>query len=233
MNGILKAPQAAPVQSVNGKTGAVELNAADVGARPETWKPSAADVGALRVMRNSDFESTNLVEIYRAMPDRSIFMASASLYMGNEANNLPTQYGMITILSLESSRKKMTLNQTSGYPVGQASEEYMAEISSGSTECTWYPVYTGKQLPSPVVGVRELTVTSASIAAGSTGTGSASFSAISGATRYYAALRGAGSVYGWATGTSISGTTLTATFYNASDTAHTIATTFLILGVAE
>ena len=32
MNGILKAPQAAPVQSVNGKTGAVELNAGDVNA---------------------------------------------------------------------------------------------------------------------------------------------------------------------------------------------------------
>ena len=49
---------------------------------------------------------------------------------------------------------------------------------------------------------------------------------------YVAALRGAGSVYGWATGTSISGTTLTVTFYNASNEAHTIATTFLIIGVA-
>lgn len=36
-----------PVQSVNGKTGAVQLSAADVGARPSTWMPSAADVGAL------------------------------------------------------------------------------------------------------------------------------------------------------------------------------------------
>ena len=36
-----------PVQSVNGKTGAVQLGAADVGARPSTWMPSAADVGAL------------------------------------------------------------------------------------------------------------------------------------------------------------------------------------------
>jgi hypothetical protein len=31
---------------VNGETGAVQLNAADVGARPSTWTPSAADVGA-------------------------------------------------------------------------------------------------------------------------------------------------------------------------------------------
>ena len=35
-----------PVQSVNGKTGAVVLSASDVGARPDTWMPSANDVDA-------------------------------------------------------------------------------------------------------------------------------------------------------------------------------------------
>lgn len=35
-----------PVDSVNGKTGTVTLNASDVGARPSNWTPSAADVGA-------------------------------------------------------------------------------------------------------------------------------------------------------------------------------------------
>ena len=48
MNGILKAPQAAPVQSVNGKTGAVALAAPDVGAM-STWG------GAI----NSGYNSTN------------------------------------------------------------------------------------------------------------------------------------------------------------------------------
>jgi hypothetical protein len=38
---------AVPVKSVNGKTGAVQLSAADVGARPSDWVPTAADVGAL------------------------------------------------------------------------------------------------------------------------------------------------------------------------------------------
>lgn len=37
----------APVESVNGKTGAVRLGAADVGARPDTWMPTAQEVGAL------------------------------------------------------------------------------------------------------------------------------------------------------------------------------------------
>jgi hypothetical protein len=36
-----------PVQSVNGKTGSVSLTATDVKARPDTWMPSASDVGAL------------------------------------------------------------------------------------------------------------------------------------------------------------------------------------------
>ena len=36
-----------PVQSVNGKTGAVNLSASDVGARPATWMPTAQEVGAL------------------------------------------------------------------------------------------------------------------------------------------------------------------------------------------
>lgn len=35
-----------PVQSVNGKTGAVELSAEDVGARASTWMPTAENVGA-------------------------------------------------------------------------------------------------------------------------------------------------------------------------------------------
>lgn len=36
----------APVKSVNGKTGEVKLNAEDVGARPDTWMPTAQQVGA-------------------------------------------------------------------------------------------------------------------------------------------------------------------------------------------
>ena len=35
-----------PVQSVNGKTGAVQLSASDVGAKPDSYNPTYADVGA-------------------------------------------------------------------------------------------------------------------------------------------------------------------------------------------
>lgn len=36
----------APVQSVNGNTGEIALNASDVGARPNTWTPTYSEVGA-------------------------------------------------------------------------------------------------------------------------------------------------------------------------------------------
>lgn len=50
---------AVPVQSVNGKTGAVALNASDVGARPSNWMPSASDVGALPASTTFPVTSVN------------------------------------------------------------------------------------------------------------------------------------------------------------------------------
>lgn len=44
--GALPSSYTPPVTSVNGKTGEVALNAQDVRARPDTWTPSASDVGA-------------------------------------------------------------------------------------------------------------------------------------------------------------------------------------------
>ena len=44
--GALPSSYTPPVTSVNGKTGAVALSAQDVRARPDTWTPSARDVGA-------------------------------------------------------------------------------------------------------------------------------------------------------------------------------------------
>lgn len=43
-----------PVDSVNGKTGSVQLSASDVGARPNTWTPTASDVGATPASHATD-----------------------------------------------------------------------------------------------------------------------------------------------------------------------------------
>lgn len=44
-------PPPYPVSSVNGKTGVVSLSASDVGARPSSWTPTAANVGAVPTSR--------------------------------------------------------------------------------------------------------------------------------------------------------------------------------------
>lgn len=41
-----------PIDSVNGKTGVIQLSASDVGARPDTWTPTAEDVGAAASSHN-------------------------------------------------------------------------------------------------------------------------------------------------------------------------------------
>ena len=84
MNGILKAPQAAPVQSVNGKTGAVALAAPDVGAM-STWggainsgynsangdayirRATAGNTGALLMSANTTclYRIVNDAQLYR------------------------------------------------------------------------------------------------------------------------------------------------------------------------
>ena len=48
-----------PVQSVNGKTGAVQLSASDVGARPSTWTPSKSDVGLGNVDNVKQYSASN------------------------------------------------------------------------------------------------------------------------------------------------------------------------------
>ena len=40
-----------PVDSINGKTGAVSLSASDIGARSNNWMPTASDVGAVSTSR--------------------------------------------------------------------------------------------------------------------------------------------------------------------------------------
>lgn len=50
-----------PVDSVNGKTGEVTLTPDDIGARPNTWLPTPAEIGAVSGtnFRNSDVEALN------------------------------------------------------------------------------------------------------------------------------------------------------------------------------
>ena len=58
-DGTISVNATAPVTSVNSKTGAVVLTAADVGARPSTWTPSKSDVGLGSVDNVRQYSASN------------------------------------------------------------------------------------------------------------------------------------------------------------------------------
>lgn len=58
-DGTISVNVTAPVTSVNSKTGAVTLTAADVGARPSTWTPSKGDVGLGSVDNVRQYSASN------------------------------------------------------------------------------------------------------------------------------------------------------------------------------
>ncbi len=58
-DGTISVNVTAPVTSVNSKTGAVVLTAADVGARPSTWTPSKTDVGLGNVDNVKQYSASN------------------------------------------------------------------------------------------------------------------------------------------------------------------------------
>ncbi len=85
-------PPPYPVQSVNGKTGAVSLGAADVGARPSTWTPTASDVGALPAYTKIPAKTSDLQNdsgfITRLVSDLVNYPLKSDIYSRKEINEM-------------------------------------------------------------------------------------------------------------------------------------------------
>ena len=74
-----------PVAAVNGKTGDVQLGADDVGARPNTWTPTAADVGLTTENWTFTLEDGSTVRKKIYIGDMSIrFTINGESYTGEE-----------------------------------------------------------------------------------------------------------------------------------------------------
>lgn len=85
-------PPPYPVTSVNNKTGAVTLAASDVGARPNTWVPTASEVGALPTQTGSvgqflGFTATNVVGAVDAPGGGVNIQVSASQPLGQKTGD--------------------------------------------------------------------------------------------------------------------------------------------------
>lgn len=82
-----------PVDSINGKTGAVQLSAEDVGARPNTWMPTATEVGALSTNGGTVSGHINMVDqftVYGLIDPLSPHDAMTKRYA--DANYAPTSH---------------------------------------------------------------------------------------------------------------------------------------------
>ena len=85
-------PPPYPVTSVNGKTGAVSLSASEVGARPDTWTPTASDVGALPSGTKIPAKTSDITNdsgfITKAVADLTNYYTKSQTYTQAEINAL-------------------------------------------------------------------------------------------------------------------------------------------------
>ena len=87
----------APVTSVNGQTGDVTLDAAAVGARPSSWTPTAANVGAVPASRKVNGKALSADITLSAADVSAVATSSALTVTGIDADGVShswTMYGV-------------------------------------------------------------------------------------------------------------------------------------------
>ena len=125
-------PIPSPVQSVNGKTGEVKLSADDVGARPNTWTPSAADVGALPA-------NTKIPSSTSDLNNDSEFITSAvsdliNYYLKSEVYSKDETYSKDEIGYFISQIPKFTISVVTSLPASNISSTTVYLVKSSTTE---------------------------------------------------------------------------------------------------
>ena len=133
-----------PVQSVNGKTGAVVLGASDVGATTESWVQAkindlkAQGIQQVPLFANSVEECTDTTKMY-VLPDGYI-------YAYTEGEEVPTN-----LLPLATDTDRTTIYNGKGY------KELTRLSSSGSTSATTKEFYATGFIPAKVGDVVRIT----------------------------------------------------------------------------
>lgn len=129
-------PPPYPVKSVNGKTGAVSLGASDVGARPDTWTPTASDVGALPSGTKIPAKTSDITNdsgfITKAVADLTNYYTKSQTYTQAEIN------------ALVSAIPKFAISVVASLPTSGISTTtiYLVKSGSGTDLYTEY-IYTG------------------------------------------------------------------------------------------
>lgn len=129
-------PPPYPVTSVNGKIGAVSLSASDVGARPDTWTPTASDVGALPSGTKIPAKTSDITNdsgfITKAVTDLTNYYTKSQTYTQAEVN------------ALVSAIPKFAISVVASLPISGISTTtiYLVKSGSGTDLYTEY-IYTG------------------------------------------------------------------------------------------
>lgn len=112
------------VTSVNGKTGAVELSASDVGARPSNWMPTASEVGALPSITKIPAKTSDITNdsgfITKAVSDLANYYKKTETYTQEE------------VKALVSAIPKFAISVVASLPTSDISETTIYLVSGGS-----------------------------------------------------------------------------------------------------
>lgn len=214
MNGILKAPQAAPVQSVNGKTGAVEINDLYTSGGIKAMQTEVVGNRSyyLISLRPSSEPDKPTAAFYGEIVDDTVWptvRTERSAGAGAQFQRIYTSYHKPTasdVGAVPTSRK------VNGKALG-------SDVTLAATDISGIGV----------LSAQIITLTAPSTPAGQTATATGTFNSVSGATSYAAVPMTGGTDFFRITGNpTISGTTVKAEVYNFSGEAHTASIQYLV-----
>ena len=126
-------PPPYPVTSVNGKTGEVKLGAADVGARPDTWMPTATEVGALPAGTKIPAKTSDITNdsgfITKAVSDLANYYLKSETLTKAEIN------------ALVSTIPKFSIQVVSALPTSEISTTTVYLVAEDSADGNLYTEY--------------------------------------------------------------------------------------------
>lgn len=132
-----------PVDSVNGKTGAVTLSASDIGARASTWTPTAEEVGALPESALVNVDVTESVD-FDTLTNEGTYRISTSV-ITNCANAPYENAILLSVVNVGGN----VIQIATRYGLGGPGKMKFRSLQNGSGWNPWADVYNTEHKPTP------------------------------------------------------------------------------------
>lgn len=132
-----------PVDSVNGKTGAVTLSASDIGARASTWTPTVEEVGALPESALVNVDVTEAVD-FDTLINEGTYRISTSV-ITNCANAPYENAILLSVVNVGGN----VIQIATRYGLGNPGKMKFRSLQNGSGWNPWADVYNTEHKPTP------------------------------------------------------------------------------------